>query len=397
MDADDLRALLTPTAMSMLDRLGPVSAKADPVRAITSLRADGADPRTAAVVLAQARLRDRAHAKLGPFADRMLFTEAGLEQATRLPVAARHADRFRRAGARRLADLGCGIGADSLAFASLGFELLAVDRDEVTAALATHNLAPFPDVRVECATADEVDLSEFDAVWLDPARRAPQGGRRIPSPAEWSPSLDFAFGLARADRSVGVKLAPGLPHDLLPPDAEAQWVSAGGELVECTVWMGPAARAGILRSALVLGQEGAAELTATTPVTAAVDAETGARGEWLYEPDPALIRARMIGDLARQIGGRMLSPGIAWITADEPVDTPFAARFRVLEELPLHVRALKPALRAHNIGTLEIKVRGADIDPATLRRQLGLRGTESATLVCTRVGEYRRALLAERR
>ena len=140
----------------------------------------------------------------------------------------------------------------------------------------------------------------------------------------------------------------------------------------------------------------AAELTAARDSD---DAEVGALGEYLLEPDGAVIRARLIGDLARGLpggGGRMLDPTIAWITSDAPPETPFGAGFRVLERFPLDVKTLKKELAARGIGALEIKKRGVDVDPAEFRARLALKGDASATLVLTRVAGARVALLAER-
>ena len=67
--------------------------------------------------------------------------EPGLEQATRPEVADHHASRFLEAGVRRVIDLGCGIGSDSMAFARAGLEVVAVDVDPATAAVAQANLA----------------------------------------------------------------------------------------------------------------------------------------------------------------------------------------------------------------------------------------------------------------
>lgn len=403
MEREDLQALLTPEAMRLLDEFAELDTTKDALSAVTALRRAGADARTSAAVLTQLKLRRRARTKLGDFANRMLFTEDGLAQASRLQVAAHHAQRFRAAEVRRLVDLGCGIGADALAFAAMGFELVAVDIDEVTAAIATHNLAPFPNALVHQARAEDVDLAEFDGVFLDPARRAQRHGatergesRRLADPNDWQPSLGFAFGAAEGGRAVGVKLGPAIEHELLPDNGEAQWVSVGGELVECSVWLGGAARPGVRRSALVLRDGGAHELAAAESATEARDAEVGELGEWLHEPDAALIRGRFVGDLARRLDGRMVSPGIAWITTDEAVTTPFAQSFRVVERFALDASTLKKELRRREIGTLEIKKRGVDIDPAEFRKRLSLRGDASATLICTRVGERRVALLAER-
>jgi SAM-dependent methyltransferase len=390
MDVDDLRRLLSPEGLQLLDEVGDLDTGADIVRTVSRLRAAGHDGGLVAAVLEQARLRSRARPKFGDFADRMLFTPAGLEQATRLRVAALHAGRFAEAGIDVVADLGCGIGADALAIAALDLGVVAVDRDELTAAVAAFNLAPFPSARVELGNAEDTDLAGVGGVWLDPARR--DGATRLKDPADWSPSLDWAFDLA-GRLPAGIKLGPGIDRDLIPDGVEAQWISVDREVVELVLWSGPLARDGIRRSALVLSAGGVAELSAAAD---SPDAEAGDLGEYLLEPDGAVIRARLIGDLARRVDGRMLDPTIAWITGDDPAPTPFGQAFRVVERFPLDVKTLKRELSARGIGTLEIKKRGVDVDPAQFRTRLGLSGSGSATLVLTRIAGARAAILVER-
>lgn len=390
MTPEELRALLTPEGLRLLDEVGPLAADADIVRTVSRLRAAGHSPELVAAVLTQARLRTRAQPRFHEFAERMLFTPDGLEQATRLQVAARHAGRLAQAGIASVADLGCGIGADALAFASLGMRVVAVERDEVTAAIAAYNLAPFPEARVVHGDALADEPHDVDALWFDPARRG--GGRRHADPADWSPPLDAVFARA-ASKPAGVKLGPGLDHALIPHGVEAQWVSVDREVVELVVWTGALAREGVGRAALLIGGDGVHELTSSGPTP---DVEAGELGEFLLEPDGAVIRAQLIGDLARTVGGRMLDPTIAWITADAVPAAQFGQAFRVREDLPFDERALKQALRARGIGTLEIKKRGVDVDPASLRTRLSLRGGESATLVLTRIAGRRAAILVER-
>ena len=390
MDKSELIVLLSAEGLRLLDSLPEYESTDDVVRTVDRLRKEGRSPELVAAVLTQSKLRRRARHKLGPFADRMLFTEHGLEQATRLPIAALHAQRFRAAGLFHVADLGCGIGVDAMAMAGIDLKVTAVERDEVTAAIAAYNLAPWPDSTVINTDAEDIGIAEFDAIYLDPARRS--GARRLVDPADWTPSLDFAFEVAR-QKPTGIKLSPAIDRDLIPADAEAQWISDAGEVVELGLWFGAVARPGIRRSALVIGPHGAAELTAAED---SADVEVGQLGEYLYEPDGAVIRARLIGDLARRIGARMLSERIAWLTSDAAVDSPFASRFRVVEELPFDVKTLKRELTARRIGTLEIKKRGADIDPAELRKKLAPKGENSATLIITRIAGRHRAVLAER-
>ena len=382
MDRSELVDLLTPEGFRLLDSLPPWDAQADVVRLVSGLRAQGHPAGLVASVLSQSRLRAKAESKFGEFASRMLFTDAGLEQATRLPVAALHAGRYSAAGINRVADLGCGIGGDALAMAALELEVTAADADEVTAAIASYNLAPFTSATVVNARAEEVDLADVEGVYLDPARRTAGHSEteRLTQAGDYSPSLDFAFGLGEK-MPTGVKLGPGFDRSLIPAQAEAQWVSVDGQLVEMGLWFGALARPGIRRSALLLGRAGTAELSADAD---SPDAEVRGLGEYLYEPDGAVIRARLIGDLAREIDAGMLSEGIAYLTSDSARATPFATAFRVLEALPTDEKKLKAALRERGIGTLEIKKRGIDVDPAQLRKRLQLKGTASATIVLAR-------------
>jgi SAM-dependent methyltransferase len=387
---DEVRELLTPEGLRLLDSIPPYGSGRDVLRVSADLRKAGHRPALVAAVLTQARLRERARGKFGEFADRMLFTEAGLEQATRLPVAALHAGRYARAGLPVVADLGCGIGGDAMALAALDREVLAVERDPATAAIAAYNLAPFPSVTVIAGDAESTPLAEGTAVFLDPARRT-TGGTRVAAD-EWTPSLDFCFATA-AERPTGMKLAPAFDRTRIPADLEAQWVTAAGETVELTLWSGPLARPGIRRSAVVLTQDGAAELTAAGDTE---DANIAPLGRYVFEPAGSVIRARLIGDLARAVGAGMLSPGIAYLTGDRLAESPFLAAFEVTETLPLDERRIARVLRERGIGRLEIKKRGVDVDPAAFRKKLAPRGDGEATLILAPVAGRRTAILATR-
>jgi len=394
MDSSELVELLSGEGLNLLDSLPPWQSDSDVLKTVNDLRRAGYSPGLVAAVLSQSKLRAKAASKFGPFAERMLFTEAGLEQATRLRIAALHAGRFQAASLSRIADLGSGIGGDALAFASLELEVTAVELDEVTAAIAAYNLALWPNATVEHADVTTFDLAGFDGVFLDPARRTAghQNTSRLSDPSDYSPTLDFAFGIA-GRIPTGIKLGPGIDRDLIPAEAEAQWVSVDRDVVELGLWFGAVARPGIRRAALVIGEHGTAELTSADD---SADVDTGTLGSYLYEPDGAVIRSRLIGDLGRRIGATMLSDGIAYLTSDEAVETPFAACFRVLEIFPLDERRLKKELATRGIGSLEIKKRGVDVDPAAFRRKLALHGPASATLVLTRVAGRHTALLCER-
>jgi len=390
MDADAARLATSPAALALLATMPPYDA-AGALALTSQLRAQGADPALVSTAMTQARLRAAATAKFGPFAQGMLFTQDGLEQATRLAVSAHHAQRYVKAGITSVADLTCGLGADAMAFASLGLSVLAFERDEATALLADHNLRHWEDARVVFADA-MVTLAagpvDAQSLFVDPARRDGRG--RHHDPRDYSPPLDDVLALRARWPDIGLKLGPALPHDAVPPESEAQWVSVDGDVVELGVWSGRLARRHG-HSALVMRGSQSHTFDADP-----VQGEAGPLGEYLYEPDGAIIRAGLVGPLADHLGARLIDPHIAYLTCDSPVETPFATGFRILDSLPYSEKRLASALASRGIGRLEIKKRGMDIDPAALRPRLKLKGSAAATVILTRVGDTRLALIAER-
>lgn len=374
----ELLALLqTPEGENVLAVAAEVG-DGEPLAAASALRARGFGAELAAAALTQASLRRRAAVKFGADATRMFFTRHGLEQATRAVVADRRAARLAAAGVETLADLGCGLGSDALAAARRGISVYAVEADPVTAALAAANAraAGLADrITVTCADATSVEVERFDAVFADPARR--QAGRgRVFDPKSYSPPWDFVAGLAeRVPRTV-LKLAPGIDHGLLPPGAEGEWVSVGGDLVEAAFWCGPLASAP--RRATLAG---VGEITGTGLERAPV----GPVGAWFYDPDPAVVRSHLIAEFAAGIGGRLGDPEIAYVYTDDPVDTPFARRLAVTDVLPFSLKRLRALLRERGVGTLEIRKRGSALVPDQLRKDLKLSGPHSAGIVLTKV------------
>lgn len=395
-----LAHVLSSEGWELLNSLGPYL-ESESFKLNTDLRKAGHSPEVVAAVLTQAKLRMKARGKFGPFAEHMLFTAPGLEQATRLNVAALHAQRYVEAGLEKVADLGCGIGADSLALATLDREVTAVELDEITAAAATINLMPWPNAKVVQGTAEDFDLTGFDGVWLDPARRttSTSGTTRIFDPEAFSPPLSFVESLADRGLPVGVKMGPGIPHEALPGNCEAQWVSVDGDVTEATLWFNALRREGVRRAALVIGPNGAAELTSALDYApGSEDVAVGPVDAYLYEPDGAVIRAGLVADVARSLGGHLLDEHIAYIGAPELMDTPFARAYRVLEVRPYNVKALKAWVKTNGIGVLDIKKRGMSVTPEELRKQLltgSGKGPNKATLVLTRIGEDRVAIVVE--
>jgi len=365
-------ALLAPVGQELLGVLRQAGASVTDLRMGTELRARY--PVDLVVdALAQHELRLRAQAKFSRAMD-MYFTRPGLEQAS-AEVIARHR-MARYAGAGLVADLCCGIGGDLTALAA-GRRVLAVDRDPLHLRMARANAGAYgvaTGVTAVAADVRDVSLAGVDGVFIDPARRA--GQRRLRA-GDSEPPLDWCLRLADAVARSGIKAAPGLPRDAVPPAWELEFIAVGRDLKEAVAWS-PALATAATRATVLPGGH-----TLTPGPGGPVPVRLP--GGFLLDPSPAVTRAGVVEDLARLVGAWKIDGKIAFLSADTAVCTPFARTLQVIDSAPWQQRGLPARLRALDVGAVDIRRRGLAGDVTELHRQLRLSGSRRATLVMTRV------------
>lgn len=366
----------------------------DPLAIQESFR--GMFPKKVAEAMGELRaLRRRATQKFEHGLD-MYFTKPLLEQASSTPVANYRAERFKEAGFQEVHDPCCGMGSDSIAMAEAGLKVHAADKDAVAVHFAGAN-AEVAGVReridFRVAEVDEEPPGE-GALLLDPARR--RGSRRIMNPEDWSPTPEIIRRLIEGRPGVCMKLSPAVDMarllELFPVPDEIEILSFRGEAKENVFWYGQLA-SGAARRATILpsGDTYAGDEHAQAPV--------GELGAWLHDPDPALVRAGLLGAYAEEHGMRVLDPEIAYLSSDEEVDSPFVDSFRVLASESLDPRKMKAMMREHEVGSLEIRKRGIAERPQTLEQRILPKkfGSRRLTLFATRIGDRHLGILAEPR
>jgi SAM-dependent methyltransferase len=342
-------------------------------------------PELARAALDTLLLREKARAKFSR-AGAMFFTREALEMATSEAVARHRAARF--APFATVADLGCGVGGDAIALAAAGCEVVAVESDELRLRMAEANLAAHDlGGRFVLGDARTVELPPVDAAFADPGRRP--GGRRTLSVHECEPPVRELVARFPRGFPLGVKIAPGVPRDELSEfDAQTEFVSLDGELKECVLWFGPL-RPTCVQATVLPGPH----VLCGDPRRAG---EVGPVGAYLYDPDPAITRAGLVGELGRQLAARQIDPAIAFLTADRLVSTPFASAYRVEEVLPFHAKRVGEWLRARHVGRVTIVKRGSAADAEELTRRWKLRGDEHRAVILTRADGAPVAIIGER-
>ena len=343
------------------------------------------------------KARRRAEGRL-PHADRLLADDASVQQATATPVAAlRAADIASRWHRACVHDVTCSIGSEVMALAAdpgIG-AVIGSDIDPVRLAMAHHNVALSG--RGSSPTLLRADAltptSTADVLIADPGRRNARG--RVFGIDELDPPLLELLSVY-AGRPMVVKCAPGIDYRNLRTrfgfDGQVQIVSLDGGVREACLWTEvpgqPANRASVLRTAPD-GRPRLYEVTSDDPD----DLDSPGIGEWIVDPDGAVVRAGLVRQYAHRHGLRQIDPQIAYLTG---ATVPAGERgFKVLDEVPVHEKALRSVLAARDCGRLEILVRGLDVDPDRLRKRLKLKGDEAYTLVMTRVGKKGVAYLCE--
>jgi SAM-dependent methyltransferase len=377
--------LLSPAGARLLDRLRGLAVTPEQALALAAeLRAEYL-PELVAAALTQQALRAAGRQKFSR-ADDMLFTRAGLEQASSELTAAHSAIRF--AGLDLVADLCCGIGGNLTALAAKARRLVGVDADVDALRFAGHNAAVYPataDIALVRADVRELDYAgPWAAVFIDPARRA--AGRRLRT-GDSEPSLRWCCALVGQVPRVCIKAAPGLDRALVPAGWEAEFVAAGRALKEALLWS--PAFATTQRRATILPAGATLVASPGDPVPVADP------GEYLLDPNPAVTRAGLVQELGRELSAWQLDPMTAFLSLDRSVRTPFARTLRVVESLPWSERGAGRRLRELGVGTVDIRRRGLAGDVELIRRRLRLRGDRSAIVVLTRRADRPWGLICE--
>lgn len=375
----DFHTLLTPAGQAALAEAAALAPREEDFLAHLGRLQKTFPAPLAKAALETAILRARAAVKFTRAAE-MYFTREALEQSSGEAIARHRAARY--AGLGALADLGCGIGGDTLALAEHG-PVTGVDNDPLRLAMAAENLAAYgrSDVRWVEANLETYNLAGVGGFFFDPARRV--GGRRRFSVRDYVPPLDTVRRWLAQAPAGGVKISPGVGLDELSSyDCEIEFISMQGELKECALWFGPLRTA---RRRATRLDAGAVHTLLPDPSAEASPPPPGSPLAYLYEPDPAILRAGLVTTLAALLNARQLDPDIAYLTAADLRPTPWARAFTIEAALPFQLKRLREKLRALNVGRVTVKKRGSPLEPEALIQQLRLTGPEERIVFLTHV------------
>jgi hypothetical protein len=388
MDLDTFRLLLTPIGQEALEYAEKLAPREVDFLGHFQKVARRYPRELARLALETAILRSEASEKF-PWADRMYFTRQALEQASSHAVSSYRVERYRPF--KILGDLACSLGGDTISLAKMGLTV-GVDLDPMRLALAQANLKALN--LVERVTLLQADLtasmplspSPDLAMFFDPSRR--KKSKRITSVRSYLPPLQVVKDWLPRFPAVGVKISPGVRYEEISVfDAEVEFISLKGGLKEALLWFGPLKtcrrRATILPGAHTLYSEeisgGSTKFDGERKKVVPVSQPQA----FLYEPDPAVIRAGLVEALGVRLRAAQLDTDIAYLTAEKGAATPFARSWAVENWFPFGLKKLRTYLRERKIGRVVVKKRGSPLEPEGLIRDLRLEGDGERVIFLT--------------
>jgi hypothetical protein len=370
MTLDELHSLLDPRVLALID----AHAGDDP--ADFAMRFHGRSDLPVRAMAEQIACRKKAAAKL-PSLSRfpLLYTRLALEQASGERAAEWKSSLMQ---GRRAIDLTGGLGIDTLFLARRFEHVVSCERSEALARLAEANRCVMGVANVETRVGDSEELlagyadDSFDWAMVDPARRE-HGGRSAGLTASSPDVVRLHDLLLRKARRVCIKASPALEvsglEAQLPTLSEVIAVSVDGECKEVLLLLDREREAGRRPEvrAVCLGEEPFEIASAGGEPPARVVAE--APGAWLYEPDAAIIKARLTGELARQFHLEFLNRTVDYLTSEKHVEGFPDRSFRIDECRPFRQKSFRKELAELGITKAAIQRRDFPLSVEELRKR----------------------------
>lgn len=370
MTLDELYSLFDPQVLALID----AHAGDDP--AAFAMRFHARSDLPVRAIAEQIACRKKAAVKL-PSLSRfpLLYTRLALEQASGERAAEWKASLMQ---GRRAIDLTGGLGIDTLFLACRFEHVVSCERSEALARLAEANRRVMGVANVETRIGDSEELlagyadDSFDWLLVDPARRE-HGGRSAGLTASSPDVVRLHDLLLRKAANVCIKASPALEISGLETQlsslSEVIAVSVDGECKEVLLLLDrehvAGKRPGI--RAVCLGKEPFEIASSGNEPPDRAVAETP--GAWLYEPDAAIIKARLTGELALQMQLEFLNFSVDYLTSDKLIE-PFPGRsFRIEECLPFRQKSFRKELAEQGITNAAIQRRDFPLPVEELRKR----------------------------
>ncbi|MFO0940866.1 MAG: hypothetical protein U0930_08865 [Pirellulales bacterium] len=335
---------------------------------------------------------------------------------------------------RLVLDACCGAGVDSVAFTLRG-PVIAMDEDPWMAALSASNAtAHGKSIESYSEPFSFASLRNARLIHVDPDRRP--GNVKTLEADEFSPPLEAILEMIEKTEGGIIKIAPSTRFSAdrsrwIEQNCTRVWLGSFGECRQQLLLCGSARKAAllsqlnpkleppdanILRMAVVLGfcnssgadrfsfqsdfEDARRNFVAESFASNSADVEgvnlTDEVDNYVFDLHSVLHAAELHEAWANQHKLAAITDSRGYFTGGEPISSPLAQCFEVMDVVSCDDRKLRKWLRQNKIGTVEVKCRLHALDANSLQRRYSSNSGEPITLLITRFDERVRAIACRR-
>ena len=282
-------------------------------------------------------------------AEKLEYAPEDIRWSTPEVVAKYRAERLK---CKVIVDLGCGIGFQAFAFAKTCKKVYAVEIDEQKLEAAKRNAAILRLKNIEFIRGDVLDekvigkLKDAEVVFCDPERLPEESKRTVATIRPGIPELLKKY------TAITEKIALEFPPQIteIPFDCEREYASVDGSLNRLTLYFNELKKCG--KSAVILPRK--EKLCSGEEVTLE---KTDILSDYLYEADPAVVKAGLLAELSEKTKTKLYSSEKAvFFTGDKKIDSSFFKNsFKVVEVCKQDEHEIIAALQKHEAGKVILR------------------------------------------
>ncbi|MHA2283155.1 MAG: hypothetical protein ACXAC5_20125 [Promethearchaeota archaeon] len=337
-----------------------------------------------------------------PRAHQMKFSRDGLAQASSKHVAEYRTWKMRQklGEIQKSLDLGSGIGGDTIAMA-LRWKVISVEINPVTMEMLRHNVQVYNvGKNVDFILGDilklldniefQKKLEDIDCIFFDPSRRVE--GKRTVKIEEYEPPLTLIENLKPFSQNICIKIAPGVDLSRIKYDCDIEVISYKGEVKEVVLWFGKFKTSS--NKELILATKLPEKIT-WIQKSKRYNVPVSKPKDFIYEPDPAFIKAHLISDIAEKFNLSQLHEKVAYLTSDTLIDIPILKCYHVLSYETLDYPSINKKLTTLKIGNVDLKARGISVDLKSIQKSIHGIGRKKGLLILTKILNKPSAIICE--
>ncbi|MHA2394038.1 MAG: hypothetical protein ACXAEX_19055 [Promethearchaeota archaeon] len=327
-----------------------------------------------------------------PRANQMKFTKESLAQASSKYLAEYRTWKMQQqlGAVQKALDVGSGVGGDTIAMA-LRWRVISVEKDSAITEMLKHNISVYNvEKNVTVIFGDILELLDYkdfqkqlndvDCIFFDPSRR--RKGKRTVKIEEYEPPISLVERLQNFSENVCVKISPGVDLSRIHYDCDIEVVSYKGEVREVMLWFGKFKIASDKRSLLATKLP---EKITRIQKSKSYNIPVSRPKKYVYEPDPAFIKAHLISDIAEEYNLNQLHKEIAYLTSDQLISTPILKCYQVLTYIPQNYGIVNKKIDELNLGKLDFKARGVSIDLKNIHKFIRGKGKKKGLIIFTMI------------